>query len=431
MPWNWELPDWPNFVYDLDRISPQERQFLLAVGSSFAYLKTIETEEYNRFLVEILSVEGLESSRIEGEILDRESLQSSIQQHFGLQTLKRPGDKEAGMAQLLCSVYESFDEPLTHEMLWQWHATLFKETSSLMDCGRYRTHKEPMQIVSNRYGSPVVFFEAPPSSSVFQEMTAFIEWFNSTTTSGSILVRAAIAHVYFESIHPFEDGNGRIGRVLSEKILSQGLGRPLLIAISKMLEKRKKEYYSALERCNRTLEIQDWVDFFGSVILQAQEESMRFLYFIIEKSKMLTALSGQINPRQTKALLRMFEEGLSGFINWGSKQVATNDASEAKPDQSELRSRFDRRRTYPKEIRPRRRIDMAKPQQVDCHWFTVPVNEGGLSAEKYIAITKTTRATATRDLADLVEKGALVKTGELRHTRYWLNLPMNGPVRNG
>jgi Fic family protein len=74
---------------------------------------------------------------------------------------------------------------------------------------------------------------------------------------------------------------------------------------------------------------------------------------------------------------------------------------------------------------------MAKPQQVDCHWFTVPVNEGGLSAEKYIAITKTTRATATRDLADLVEKGALVKTGELRHTRYWLNLPMNGPVRNG
>jgi hypothetical protein len=134
-----------------------------------------------------------------------------------------------------------------------------------------------------------------------------------------------------------------------------------------MLEKRKKEYYSALERCNRTLEIQDWVDFFGSVILQAQEESMRFLYFIIEKSKMLTALSGQINPRQTKALLRMFEEGLSGFINWGSKQVATNDASEAKPDQSELRSRFDRRRTYPKEIRPRRRIDMAKPQQADCH----------------------------------------------------------------
>ena len=146
---------------------------------------------------------------------------------------------------------------------------------------------EPMQIVSNRYDSPKVFFEAPPSARVFHEMTAFIDWFNSTNASGSILGRAAIAHVYFESIHPFEDGNGRIGRVLVEKILSQGVGRPVLIAISKMLEKRKKEYYSALEKCNRTLEVQHWVEFFAHVILQAHEESMSLLYFLIEKSKML------------------------------------------------------------------------------------------------------------------------------------------------
>jgi Fic family protein len=362
MPWNWELPDWPKFSYDPDRISPLERQFLLSVGSASAYLKTIDEQEYNRFIVEILSLEGVESSRIEGEILDRESLQSSIRQHFGLQTtLKRGNDKESRMAGLLCNVYESFDKPLTHEMLWQWHSMLFKDSSHITDCGKYRTHAESMQIVSNRYDSPRIFFEAPPSVKVFHEMAKFVDWFNSTIASGSILGRAAIAHVYFESIHPFEDGNGRIGRALAEKILSQGVGRPILIAISKMLEKWKKEYYSALEKCNRTLEVQHWVEFFSSVILQAHEESMSLLYFIIEKSKMLKRLSTQINPRQTKVLLRMFAEGPNGF-------------------------------------------------------------KGGLSAENYITITKTTRATATRDLTDLVEKGALVKTGELRHTRYRLNL---------
>jgi Fic family protein len=361
MTWNWQLPKWPQFNYDPERIASLERQFLLGVGSAFAYLKTIDEQEYNRFVVEILSLEGVESSRIEGEILDRESLQSSIKQHFGLKTApKRGADKEARMAELLCNVYESFAKPLTHEMLWKWHSMLFNDSPNLVDFGKYRTYPEPMQIVSNQYGSTKIFFEAPPSDKVFHEMTVFIDWFNST--SGSILERAAIAHVYFESIHPFEDGNGRIGRVLAEKVLSQGVERPTLIAISKMLEKRKKEYYSALEKCNHTLEVQDWVEFFSSIVLQAHEESMSLLYFLIEKSKMLKRLSGQINPRQTKVLLRMFEEGPSGF-------------------------------------------------------------KGGLSAENYIAITKTSRPTATRDLTDLVEKGALVKSGELRHTRYRLNLP--------
>src|ERR1700677_4298366 len=112
-------------------------------------------------------------------------------------------------------------------------------------------------------------------------MAAFIEWFNSTNGSGSVLERAAIAHIYFESIHPFEDGNGRIGRILAEKILSQGVGRPILIAISKMLEKRKKEYYAALEQCNCTLEAGRWVGFFAKVVLEAHEESMNLLYFLI------------------------------------------------------------------------------------------------------------------------------------------------------
>jgi len=362
MLWNWQLPDWPRFTYDANQIAQQERQFLLRAGSTSAFLKNIQKEEYDHFVIEILSSEGLESSRIEGEVLDRESLQSSIKRHFGLaSSQKQEADKESRMAELLCSVYRFFEKPLIHENLWQWHSRLFENQTHITDNGRYRTHAEPMQIISRRYGSPKVFFEAPPSKNIPDEMSTFIEWFNTSRQSPSILGRAAIAHVYFESIHPFEDGNGRIGRILVEKVLSQGIEQPILIAVSKILEKQKKEYYSALERCNRTLEVTPWVEFFADSILHAQEESMNFLHFLIEKTKMLTALTGHLNPRQEKALLRMFTEGVGGF-------------------------------------------------------------KGGLSAENYITITKTSRATATRDLIDLVQKGALIKTGELRHTRYWLNL---------
>ena len=357
MQWNWELPKWPKFNYDSEKISQKEKVFLLRVGAACAFLKNITQQEYNQFVVEILSSEGLESSKIEGEILDRESLQSSIKQHFGLKTNRmQERNKESQMAKLLCNVYETYDQPLTHKMLWNWYSNLFA-----IDRGEYRTHIEPMQIISHRYEKPRVFFEAPPSAIVPKEMTEFIDWFNASRASESILVRAAISHVYFESIHPFEDGNGRLGRILVEKVLSQGVETPVLMEISKVLERRKKDYYAALERCNRTLDVQHWVEFFADVILQAQEESMNLLYFLIEKSKMLTALSGQLNPRQKKVLLRMFSEGPNGF-------------------------------------------------------------SGGLSAENYIAITKTSRATATRDLMDLVQKGGLRKTGELRHTRYWLNL---------
>lgn len=362
MTWNWQLPDWPRFSYHPDRIAEQEKQFLLGIGSSFALIKKMVAQEQKQFIVEILSREGQESSRIEGEILDRESLQSSIKKHFGLTvSIKGKRLKEAGMAELLCDVYESFQQPLTHEMLWNWHALLFKDDSVSFERGAYRSHAEPMQIVSHCMDVSRVFFEAPPSKQIAHEMDQYIHWFNSTTKHHPILGRAAIAHVYFESIHPFEDGNGRIGRVLIEKCLSQGLGQSVLIAVSHVLERRKKDYYTALEACNRTLDITHWVEFFARSVLEAQQESLQLLHFILEKSALLSKLTGQINERQEKVLLRLFAEGPQGF-------------------------------------------------------------KGGLSAEKYIAITKASRATATRDLAELVELGALRKTGELRHTRYWLNL---------
>ena len=361
MAWNWQQDLWPHFRYEAPSLTLRDREFLQGAGGIVAVLNHFKEEEKKQFVVELLCIEGLESARIEGEVLERESLQSSIQRHFGLQVdRKKPTILEKGMAELMCCVYESYAEPLTHAMLYRWHELLMQRRGDLEALGKYRSHDEPMQIVSQRYGDSVVHFEAPPSHSVEKEMTAFIDWFNSSDKE-SILGRASQAHVHFESIHPFEDGNGRIGRALVEKALSQSLGHPTLIAISQTIEMRKKEYYSYLAQCNRTLDIESWVLFFSEVILQAQGYSVRLINFLIHKSKLMNSLSGKMNSRQEKALLRIFAEGVDGF-------------------------------------------------------------DGGLSAENYMAITKTSRATATRDLSDLVKKGALSKTGELRHTRYWLSL---------
>jgi Fic family protein len=221
-----------------------------------------------------------------------------------------------------------------------------------------------MQVVSGRMDAPKVHFEAPTSSIVPREMAAFVEWFNITGPSTSrplpALLRAALAHLYFESIHPFEDGNGRIGRALSEKALAQGVGQPTLTALSLIIQRHRKTYYEQLEAANKTLSVDAWLDWFASAVLQAQEHTLGWIEFLLAKTKLFDVLRGQINERQEKALTRMTVEGPNGF-------------------------------------------------------------QGGLSAGKYMALTGAPAATARRDLNRLVELGALKRTGQLKGTRYWLS----------
>ena len=358
MKWNWQLPNWPQFTFDPSLLVDLEKSFLQGAGGAFAVLKHLGDEKKRQFIVEILCVEGLNSAEIEGEILQRESLQFSIQRHFGfsIKNQKIPS-KEQGMGDLMWDTYDTYDQVLTHEMLHNWHRLLMGKKSKLSDVGRYRTHTNPMQIISERLDKQTIYFEAPPSKDVRKKMDIFIKWFNESRNKESILARAAIAHVYFESIHPFEDGNGRIGRALVEKALSQSLKQPTLIAISQVVTQRKKEYYAALAACNKTLNVEKWVKYFAEVIVQSQDDSLRLINFLMAKSKLMSRFIGKINERQEKVLLRIFAEGLKGF-------------------------------------------------------------SGGLSAKNYTAIAKTSTATATRDLADLVKRGAMYKTGQLRHTRY-------------
>jgi Fic family protein len=199
---------------------------------------------------------------------------------------------------------------------------------------------------------------------VKEEMEQFVSWFNTIHNSKNTmlpLVKSGLSHLYFVCIHPFEDGNGRVGRALAEKSIALSTGQPTLISLSHTIEAHKKGYYNSLEANNTTLDITDWLLYFGETILEAQQDTLKRIDFIVEKAKFLDRYSNQINPRQYKVILRLFEAGHTGFI-------------------------------------------------------------GGLSAEKYTKIAKTSASTATRDLKDLTDKEILVKTGELKGSRYSLNI---------
>ena len=366
MTWNWQLADWPNFSYEKAPLARVETQFLYAAGALFGAFKHLGEQERNQLTIEIISNEALQTSAIEGEYLDRESLQSSIRQQFGLETdSRRISPAEQGIAELMVDLYRSFAEPLTHEQLFAWHRMLMKARWDLRDVGQYRTHTAPMQVVSSSMNEPIIHFEAPPSSQMPQEMDRFLAWYDRTSPAGTnplpALTRASIAHLYFVSIHPFEDGNGRIGRAIAEKALAQSVGQPTLISLAHLIEKNKKNYYAALAQADRSNEITAWLLYFTQTILAGQANTQARIEFLIKKTRLFDRLRGQLNTRQDQALARMFRAGPEGFT-------------------------------------------------------------GGLSTQNYISITKTSRATATRDLQDLVDKEALTKTGALKNTRYHLNL---------
>lgn len=366
MKWNWQQPDWPVFSYDSAAMEPLERQFLLQSGEFIGACKHIGSDDKDRLRIELISDEAVKTSEIEGEILNRDSVQSSLLHQFGLGPDKpRIPPAERGIAEMMVDLYRTFAGPLSDRTLFRWHKMLLGGNRDIRVIGGYRKQGDPMQVVSGPLHRRKVHFEAPPSERVPREMKDFGAWFNATAPQKkqplAALTRAGMAHLYFVCIHPFEDGNGRIGRAVSEKVLAQSLGQPSLVALSHTIERKRKTYYAALERNNKTDEITDWLIWFGQTVLEAQANSARRLTFYLAKARFYERLRSALNERQDKAIARMFREGIDGF-------------------------------------------------------------KGGLSAENYITITKTSRATATRDLQDLVSKGALNRAGELRHARYSLKL---------
>ncbi|MEM6959683.1 MAG: Fic family protein [Myxococcota bacterium] len=358
--WNWQQRDWPRFRFDERSLSTFEAEFRLRAGKVVGAFAHLGDDEQTELTIGLLSEEALSTSAIEGEVLERASVQSSLRKQFGLTSdQRRIPPAEQGIAELATELYRHYAKPIDHASLFRWHAMLLRGRADLEHVGAYREGEEPMQVVSGPSYRRTVHFEAPPSSRVPHEMDRFVDWYNGSRADAGALARAGLAHLYFVSIHPFEDGNGRIARALSEKALAQSCGAPTLTALSMSIEVRRNPYYDALAAANRSNEVTAWLQWFAEATLAAQALSLQWVGFYVEKAKYLRRHSKALNARQTKALLRMMREGPAGF-------------------------------------------------------------KGGLSAGNYSRITGAPPATARRDLVKLVALGALLRTGERKGTRYWL-----------
>jgi Fic family protein len=366
MTYNWQQPDWPQFRYKIATVEEALFDFAQRAGRTSGLLDGLPEGIKSEAIIDMMIAEAMKTSEIEGEYLSRKDVMSSVKRNLGFHDGSQVSDLRArGAADLMANVRNTYAEPLTEEMLFSWHRMIMLGSKGI-NAGQWRAHSEPMQIVSGSFGREKVHFEAPPSKQVPDEMKAFITWFNETTPKtkadqNKSPIRSAVAHLYFESIHPFEDGNGRIGRAISEKALSQGLGYPALLSLSKSIEAHKNDYYNGLMVTQRTNEVTDWIIYFVDTIVSAQIDAENQISFSLLKTKFFDRYKSELNERQTKVIRRMMEEGEEGF-------------------------------------------------------------KGGMSAKKYMSITKTSKATATRDLQELTKIKALLQSGSGRSIGYQVNL---------
>lgn len=367
--YNWQQPDWPHFLYSLEKVEDDLLLFSEKAGRISGILEALPETARTEAIIDIILTEAIKTSEIEGEYPNRIDVLSSIRKSLGIHgNIEYIKDKSAeGLGKLMIDVRKTCKEPLTEDVLFHWHSMLMTDVQKI-EVGKWRMHNDPMLIVSGAMGKQKIHFEAPPSKNVPVQMSQFLKWFNDTAPGGlhemkKAPVRSAIAHLYFEGIHPFEDGNGRIGRAIAEKALSQTMGRPIVLSLSNTIEKNKKLYYHTIEKAQRSNEITSWVEYFVKTTLDAQIEAEKQIEFTLRKAKFYDKYRSLINDRQKIVIQRMFEEGPNGF-------------------------------------------------------------EGGMNARKYIGITKTSKATATRDMQALVEIGAFVLSGKAggRSTSYQINV---------
>lgn len=365
----WQQPDWPILRYDLAQVGEAVARARRAQGVVEGKLAVLGFDQQQELAAEAWSQEAMATAAIEGERLDLAAVRSSVARRLGVgdQTGPNAPRNVEGLLDIMDDAVTRCTEPLTHERLHAWQAALFPTGYSGMTkilVGSYRAHAEPMQIVSGRLGREQVHYEAPPSARVLTEMDSLLAWFNAEAEVDT-LVKAALAHLWFETIHPFEDGNGRVGRVLVDLMLARDSGEvSRLFRTSQRLLERRNEYYAQLEKAQHGgVDVTEWVRWFVEQMQAACEAASQVVDDTLVKARFwLDHNNKPLNERQRKVLNLLLNAGPAGF-------------------------------------------------------------EGGMSTEKYKNIAGTSRATASRELIELEAMGLLEQLGGGRSTRYYVRLP--------
>ena len=370
--WIWEYSDYPNFKYNKEKLEPLLRGITYEQGKLKSFMLLMDEQSSKYSIVGALENEIIASCEIEGEILNRQNIRSSIKQKLGLEAPQhyKALQKEDNYVDILMDANTNYNEDLTLDKLFGWHHAMFEKGYSgfsKIKVAQFRS-EGTMEVVSGDYGKEKIHYEAPPHETLVQHMNSFLKWFNETPTS---LEKAAITHLWFVIIHPFDDGNGRITRALTDRVLSklEQSSFSKIYTISKSIYEDRKGYYEALDKTtgrykkDDPLDITYWMEWFFKTLHHALLDAEKQLNHIVEKTKFWDAhREDELNARQIKVLNRLLNIGSENF-------------------------------------------------------------KGDLTKKKYVKIANTAETNASRDMADLLAKGCIKKvegtTG--RGTKYTIN----------
>ncbi len=366
--WIWEQKEYPNFTYDIKKLENIIQKVSCQQGYLIAMGKVMDEDNMVQRQLEALTNEAISTSAIEGEILNRDSVKASVKKKLGLSNSKKVDTKTDCIVEILVDANTNYDSDLTLQRLFGWHNALFPKGYSgftKINVAGFRG-QESMQIVSGAYGKEKVYYEAPPRDRLEDEMQRFLEWFNTTDSS---LLKAAIAHLWFVIIHPFDDGNGRITRAITDLVLSKIENSHIskLYSMSSAINANRDGYYNALENTTgyvkkdtTHLDITLWCEWFLTTLLSALEETKTKLLYIVDKTKFWDKhKNSKLNGRQIKVLNKILDIGVENF-------------------------------------------------------------KGDLSKKKYIKMADTTPTTASRDIKELLEFGCIKQVDGTvgKNTRY-------------
>jgi len=360
-----ERPEWPNFHWDEGLLTQQLASVRHRQGRLMGRMEALGFDLRAEAVLTVLTEDVLKSSEIEGELLDKSQVRSSIARRLGMDIgALAPADRHVeGVVEMMLDATQRYSEPLTEERLFAWHAALFptgRSGMSLITVGDWReANAGPMQVVSGPMGREHVHFEAPNAERLPAEMASFLRWFANRAAPLDAVLKGALAHLWFVTIHPFDDGNGRIARAIADMALAQSEGSPQrFYSMSAQIRRERDAYYHALEFTQKgDLDITAWLTWFLACLDQAIEGAEDTLAGVIHKARFWEAIKHKpLNERQRKVIGKMLE-GL----------------------------------------------------------------EGTLTSSKWAKLTNASPDTALRDITDLVERGVLVKdAGGGRSTRYSL-----------
>jgi Fic family protein len=346
----WEDESWPSFCWNSDQLLPRLTEARYLQGRFLGTMRGLGFDARLASELEATTDDVVKTSAIEGEVLNPSSVRSSIARRLGIpEGGLAPADRKVdGVVDMILDATRNFDRPLDVERLFGWHAALFPSGFSglnRIDVGCWRSDCDgPMQVVSKIYSNrPIVHFEAPPAGRLDTEMNRFIDWFNGESLKLDGLLRAGLSHLWFVTIHPFDDGNGRIARAVADLAIAQleGTGQRLY-SMSSQIERDKKRYYEALERTQKgSLDITAWLTTFTDLYVQAVQAAERTADRVVARESFWKAHAdgAPLSDRQQKVLRKLLD-GFEGFMTTGKWQNLCNcSADTAQRDIADLVSR--------------------------------------------------------------------------------------------